>query len=175
MNGQIFKPEILIYCGSSSWGGMEIMALETAKQLQKQELKVGIVCKNDSPLYENSIKSGINIFCKFKNSNKITNIRKFAGSIKTLNIKIIHSHFSNDLWTIVPALKLSKSRSALFLTKHLASGVVKKDILHKYLYKRVDKIFAISDFINKNVIDTCPVPEEKVILLPIVKSSEIDA
>lgn len=161
-----FTSQILIFCTSRSWGGMEIMALENAKQLQKHGFNTAIVCAENTPLYKNSINSGIKVFYGFKNTNKLSSIKKFAGLIKNNNIKVIHSHFSNDLWIIVPALKLSKCKASLYLTKHLASGVVKKDILHKFLYKRVDKIFAISGFIRKNVIATCPVPAEKVVLLP---------
>jgi glycosyltransferase involved in cell wall biosynthesis len=53
----------------------------------------------------------------------------------------------------------------LFLTKHIASGVNKKDFLHKLVYNRASGIIAISNYIKENVIDTCPVPPHKVHLL----------
>lgn len=156
--------DVMIYCGSSSWGGMEIMALENVKQLIKQGFKICITCVKDSPLHIHSISTSIKIFFLLEGTGKLHNYRKFASIIKNYDIKVIHTHFSNDLWVIVPAIKKMKTR--LFLTKHLASGVIKKDALHKYLYKRVTKIFAISNFIKKNVLETCPIPEEKVILMP---------
>jgi glycosyltransferase involved in cell wall biosynthesis len=158
--------EILVSCGSQSWGGMEIMALENAKQLLKQGFKVKFACNINSQLYENTMNAGIEIICSLKNNKRIHNYMQFANVLKNHNIKLIHTHFSNDLWTIVPALKLRSSNAGLFLTKHLASGIVKKDLFHKFLYNRVNKIFAISNFIKKNVEETCPVPEESIILLP---------
>ena len=47
----------------------------------------------------------------------------------------------------------------------MESGVSKKDIFHRFLYNRVDKILAVSHFIKYNVLKTCPVPESKVEIL----------
>ena len=79
---------------------------------------------------------------------------------------MVHSHLSHDLWILTPALRFSHSSAKLFLTKHMESGVEKKDMLHRYLYKRVNAIFAISSFIKQNVINTCPVSPDIVHLLP---------
>ncbi len=49
----------------------------------------------------------------------------------------------------------------------MGSSVKKNDPLHRYLYKRVNSIFAISKYIEENVIETCPVPKYKVHLLPV--------
>jgi glycosyltransferase involved in cell wall biosynthesis len=163
---QLNNNTILIFCGSLSWGGMEIMALENAKQLLKHGFNVKFACIKNSQLYENTITAGIEIICSLKSKKRFYNYRQVANVLKNHNIKVIHTHFSNDLWTIVPALKTKGSKAGLFLTKHLASGIVKKDLFHKFLYNRVNKILAVSNFIKKNVADTCPVPEENIILMP---------
>ncbi len=46
----------------------------------------------------------------------------------------------------------------------MGSFVVKKDFLHRFLYNRVNFILAISREIEKNVLETCPVTEDKVLL-----------
>jgi glycosyltransferase involved in cell wall biosynthesis len=61
-------------------------------------------------------------------------------------------------------LKYHGSNISLLLTKRMESSISKKDFLHKQLYKRVSYILAISNLIKKNVLETCPVSEEKVIL-----------
>ena len=153
--------EILVTCISSSWGGMEIMALENVKQLNKQGLKTELFCIKNSPLHLNAVKENIPTITT--NSSIYKNITVLKKIVK--NVKIIHSHYSHDLWAIVPALKLSRSNAKLFLTKHLASGLKKKDFFHRNLYKRVERIFCISEFIRKNVIQTCPVPETRASIL----------
>jgi len=53
----------------------------------------------------------------------------------------------------------------LLLTKHVGSFIVKKDFLHRWIYNRLTYALAISTIIQKNLIDTCPLPESKVLLL----------
>jgi glycosyltransferase involved in cell wall biosynthesis len=60
---------------------------------------------------------------------------------------------------------MAKSDAKLFLTKRMASGVRKKDLLHRYLYHRIETIFAISRYIRQSILNTCPVSEKKVTLL----------
>ncbi len=161
MNTGFNMKDILVTCISSSWGGMEIMALENTKQLNKHGLSTELFCIKNSPLHLNSTKE--NIYTITTNSGIYKNIISLKEIVN--NVKVIHSHYSHDLWAIVPALKLSRSNAKLFLTKHLASGLRKDDFLHRGLYNRVERIFTISEFIKKNVIQTCPVSENKVSIL----------
>ncbi|MFI5212222.1 MAG: glycosyltransferase family 4 protein, partial [Ignavibacteria bacterium] len=92
---------------------------------------------------------------------------KLKKYLKISNADVIHTNHSHDLWVLTPALRRSGSKAKLFLTKHMASGVKKTDIVHSYLYNRLNGIFAISNFISESVLKTCPVPNEKVHLLPV--------
>ena len=160
--------DILISCGSYSWGGLEMISLETALKLAEKNHNVKILCSIGSNLASASSKAGIEtipVFSKDKNIlSSIAKLKKYFGNNK---IDVIHSNHSHDLWVLTPALNRSLSGSKLFLTKHMASGIKKKDLFHKYLYKRVDGIFAISNYIKQSVLETCPFPEEKVHLLPV--------
>lgn len=158
MNKDNRKLDVLVSCISNSWGGMEIMAMEFAKQLVKQGFTISVLCPEFSKLEEFSTIYGIKTICtKLNFYQNIKLLKNILG-----NVKIIHSHFSHDLWTIVPALRLSRSTAKLFLTKHLASGIKKNDFLHKKLYNRVERVFAISEFIKENAEATIPVPAEKI-------------
>jgi glycosyltransferase involved in cell wall biosynthesis len=66
---------------------------------------------------------------------------------------------------LVPALKLAQNKIPLFFTKRVGSYIIKKDLLHHLLYKRVNKAFAISEVIRKNLLDTCPLKPEVVEIL----------
>jgi len=159
------KLEILMTCGSKSWGGLEMMALDSAMQLKKYGFTVYFISPEGSELHYHAKNNNIDMITYQYDAGTIGKIKILKKFLSENNIRIIHTHLSHDLWFIVPALKISHSDSGLFLTKHVASGVSKKDIFHKYLYGRVNKIFAISNFIKRNVIETCPVQEDKVILL----------
>ncbi len=157
--------KILYSCLSQSWGGLEMRTVQGSEQLLNKNFSVDILCYPGSQ---------INIEAQARSINCITleasgyfhpfKITKLAKIIKNNSYNIIHTQFSKDLWILVPSLKYLGSDVPLILTKRMESSVVKKDLLHKWLYKRLNYILAISKIIRENVIETCPVPEEKVIL-----------
>ena len=160
--------KILISCGSYSWGGLEMISLETAQKLREAGNNIKIICSAGSRLADESRKSGFETIEIFSKDIKIfSSILKLKKYLKISNADVIHTNHSHDLWVLTPALRLSGSKAKLFLTKHMASGVKKTDIVHSYLYNRLNGIFAISNFISESVLKTCPVPNEKVHLLPV--------
>ncbi len=158
--------KILKSCGSPSWGGLEIYIIRTVKELSKMGHDVTLICLPDSSLSRFAASEGLKFLPVLrKGPGRISSIYRLGNILSSGKYDVIHSHLSNDLWTIVPALKLRRLKTKLILTKCMASGVSKKDIFHKFLYNRVDKITAVSRFIRKNVIETCPVPDEKIVIL----------
>jgi glycosyltransferase involved in cell wall biosynthesis len=158
--------KILQSCGSLSWGGLEITALKTSLMLSRNGHEVHLLCSCNSSLESEAKKNNIfTIPISFKNISLIKSIKGLIKIITHQSYKVIHTHLSHDLWAIVPALRFSGYNSKLFLSKHMGSGVRKKDILHKYLYDRVNHIFAVSDYVKRAVLMTCPVKEEKISIL----------
>jgi glycosyltransferase involved in cell wall biosynthesis len=158
--------KILQSCGSLSWGGLEIMALKTALMLGQNGHEVHLLCSGNSALETEAKKNNIPIIqISFKNTSFIKSVKELNNIITIQSYEIIHTHLSHDLWILVPALRFSGSNAKLFLSKHMGSGVMKKDIFHKYLYKRIDRIFAVSDYVKKAILATCPVKEEKISIL----------
>jgi len=144
-----------------------MISLETAIHLSKKGNNVKIICAKESRLESEAVKAGFETLPVFSNKGILFSINKLKNYLKKSTPEVIHTNLSHDLWVITPAMKQARSLAKLFLTKHMASGITKKDLFHKYLYKRLDGIFAISNFIKKNVIETCPIPEEKIHLLPV--------
>ncbi len=159
---------IIFSCGSDSWGGLEIITLDLALKLQKEGYNISLLCKKDSKLHFETEKNNIRSLPFFqKDAGIIKTIHLLKKYLKDNKTDIIHSHLSHDLWVLTPALKLARYKGKLYLTKHMASGVKKNDIFHKYLYRRVNRIFAISEYIKTSLIDTVPVNKEKISLLHI--------
>ncbi len=157
--------KVLITCFSKSWGGLEMYAITTMNLLLKENIHVEILCVKGSRIFKES--KANNLIVHTVDSAGYFNLTSILRTSKILKngYDIIHSHLSKDLWVLVPALKLNFYKSVLCLTKHVGSFIIKKDILHRWLYNRVNKIFAISTVIKKNLIDTCPIDESKVKLL----------
>lgn len=157
--------KILQTCLSLSWGGMEMYTLHTAILLKNEGHEVELLCAANSRLQTEAEKEGI--FC-FSISIKLPglgNIVKLAAKMRDANYDIVHSQASKDLWFLVPALYYNAKKIPLILTKHVGSGVIKKDLFHRILYKRVDLALAISEVIRKNLIETTPLSRDKIELL----------
>jgi len=90
---------------------------------------------------------------------------RLAGWLRAHRPDVAHSQHSRDLAAVVPALAMAGSRAPLLLSKRMGSYVAKKDPYHRMLYARVAKVLAISEVIRRNVIDTTPVPPERVATL----------
>lgn len=159
--------KILYSCLSRSWGGMEMFTLTAIQQLLKRDIKVDLLCYPESRLYIEANHLGIIIHnIKAKNYFHPKEIFKLSRIIKNGNYDLIHTQASKDLWVIVPALNLIHSQIPLFLTKQVGSFIIKKDRFHKWIYDRLTYAFAISTVIKKNLIETTPIEENKIILIP---------
>lgn len=158
--------KILYSCLSKSWGGMEMLTVTSIKKLLKKNIEVTLLCSSESRIHTEANSIGI-IIHPFSSGNLELplNILKLSGILRSSNFDVVHTHASNDLWLLVPSLKLSRKNIPLFLTKHVGSYIIKKDILHKIIYRRVTKALAISKVIKKNLLETCPLDESKVTLL----------
>jgi len=159
--------KILYSCLSKSWGGLEMVTIASIQQLLKRDIKVELICSAESRIHIEANNMGIMLYpLKANGYFHPLNIIRLSLLIRNSNYSIVHSQASKDLWLLVPALFLANSKIPLFLTKHVGSFIVKKDLLHKILYKRINLLFAISTAIKKNLIQTTPVTPNNIVNLP---------
>ena len=159
--------KILYSCLSKSWGGMEMVTLTGVRQLLKRNIVVELLCAEESRIHIEANNLGLIVHpLKISWLSNPFNILRLTSLIRRNKYNLIHTHASFDLWLLVPALKILQSNLPLLLTKHVGSFIVKKDILHKWIYNRLTYALAISASIQKNLIATCPLPENKILLLP---------
>ncbi len=158
--------KVLYSCLSKSWGGMEMFAITAAQILIRRGIETHILCAANSRIEEESLKRGLTVHTvNSSGSFSLSAVRQLRKLIKSQNYSLIHTQASKDLWVLVPALKAAASPIPLFLTKQVGSYIVKKDLLHKFLYNRLTVAFAISEVIRTNLLDTCPLTPEKIELL----------
>ncbi len=159
--------KILQSCGSRSWGGLEMQALLVTRELLRRGHEVSLLCVPRTTLLKEAYAAGVpSVGLLGKDKQAISTIRDLSRLLKGYNYDVVHTHLSHDLWWLVPAMRLSASHAKLFLTKHVASGVKKMDPLHRFLYGRLQGTFAISNYIKESVVNTCPVNENEVHVVP---------
>ena len=158
--------KVLITCISESWGGMEMYSLQSAKFLLNEGHDVELLCYPGSKLHIESHSSGVKVhLSKFRNYFSPIQIFKTAIFLKKNNFDLIHVQASKELWLMVPALQLAFLKTPMILTKHCGSYIKKKDLFHRWLYGRIELALAVSSVIKKNLVDTTPLPEERIELL----------
>lgn len=158
---------ILYTCLSRTWGETEQYTVQVIKNLLAKDIKVELVCYPESRLHIecNNLSLMIHPF-PVKGYLHLYQSLKLAGLISRRKYKIIHSQTSKDLWLVSPALRLLKRKVPLVLTKHILSAIDKKDKAHSWIYKKVTRAIAVSRAVQDNLLQTCPINENKILVIP---------
>lgn len=143
-----------------------MFAITSVLQLHQRGIESELLCYPDSQIHKNALGKGVKCH-PVKASGYFHPIEaaKIARIIKAGGFDLVHTQASKDLWVLTPALWFCSSEIPLLMTKQVGSFIVKKDILHKLIYNRVTYALAISEVIKKNLLDTCPLTKERVLLL----------
>ncbi len=163
----VAEKKIGVVCCSESWGGMEMLAVKQAVMLTQKGHSVYFIGKPGSPAVNEAVKANLQVITvDIKGYIDIHALTEFYKIFRTVCFDIVHTHYSKDLWSVVPSLGLTRNRAGLVLTKHIGTQKPKRDFLHKKIYNRVDAVIAISKVIEKNILETHPLSKDKVVLIP---------
>ena len=90
---------------------------------------------------------------------------RLARYLDDHQVDIIHMHWNKDLPLAALAKALSRRKPKLVYTRHMEITRSKKDRYHRLLYRRVDKLLVISEFVLTQAIRYLPLRAEQVSLL----------
>jgi glycosyltransferase involved in cell wall biosynthesis len=140
-----------------------MQALEISRGLQQRGHRVLLAAQQDSRLAGEAADAGVAVLplnaAGYAHPLLIWKLRQAMRAHQT---DVIHCQHSRDLGTVVPAKQLSRLHPPLLLSKRVGSYISKKDLYHRYIYREIRMVLAISEVIRKNVINTTPVPPERV-------------
>jgi glycosyltransferase involved in cell wall biosynthesis len=142
-------------------------ACKISQGLMNAGHKVYFLCPANSRLEKEAIEQRVPVFPCFDSDidflKVFYRIKKLLDELKP---EVVHTHLSHDLWTIVPALRFSGAKSRLILTKSMGSSIKKKDPFHRFLYSRINRILALSNYVRMSVERTCPINPNKITVFP---------
>lgn len=98
------------------------------------------------------------VFRKFP----IQTARQLASYIDAHAIDVIHMHWNKDLNLAALAKLLSHRKPKLVYSRHMEITRPKKDFYHRFLYKQVDMVLVISNFVRKQALQYLPLASEKI-------------
>jgi len=155
----------LHFCTSDSWGGLELYACTLMSELKKAGTSVSAICKHGSKIEEFLKAHDIQYAHLPVHSPLSLNSVRFVRSlIDRHRIDCVHVHYHSDIWTASLSLRGDKERK-LFLSVYMGVGR-KKDIWHRFIYRRLDGLFTSSPEFNRRLPQLYPVSKEKIHLLP---------
>ena len=164
LNNYILNKKTVVaqVCSSSSWGGMEMHVGVLSEQLAKRGYTPLVFCLPHSVIHKDALERGFE--CIPFGPSGYFSPRELFRTLKILtkrNISLVHAHYSKDLWTLVPAVRLAGKIPIVFI-KHIGTQRPKRDIFHKFIYSNICHTIAISEVIKKNLLETHPILPDNV-------------
>ncbi len=148
------KKKILEVCFSPDLGGLELYMSNCTNELAKN---FNVIC---AVAIKSKLKEFIKDVKKFeikrKSSFSLLSSLKLAKIIDKENVDIIHFHWTKDILIIVVAKILSKRKPKIVQTRHMNMTRFKSDFYHKFLYKNIDMVIAITKRLEKQLIKFIP-------------------
>lgn len=165
---------ILELCLAHGLGGLEMFVASCYEDFSKKTTcKVAVV--KDSKL-DNYLGNIDKVYIKRSKLFPILPALKLAKYIDANEIDIIHFHWTRDIITAVLAKVLSKRKPKLVQSRHMRMTRFKEDFYHKWLYKHIDMIHAVTKQVKEQLQKFIPQdirPKIEMIYLG-VKASAID-
>ena len=148
---------------SGGWGGREMYPAALARLQSQRGHEVSLVAKKNTPLERFLAASDLD-YDPLRVGPYLDPAAawQLARILEKRAPRIIHIHLSRDLALVSLACSLARIRPAMILHKHIASAGNKRDILHRYLYGRLAAVVAVSEYVRRSLLESCPLKEKMV-------------
>lgn len=158
---------ILQTCLSNAWGGLEMVAFEVAEKVRAQGHFITTACPPGSPLEKNLQAAGLDTLPLQRKSKYFCwrSVRKLRKALKSGRYNTVLVEQMNELWQVVPALVGSKDIRLVGIS-HTFLAISKKDLLHRWLYGRMNSLIALTEIHQENLLAHLPVKRHAMAIIP---------
>ena len=143
---------ILQFCLSPDLGGLELYVKRIAHFLKSNQNVITILNQNGK-LKNEFIKEQLP-YIEIKRKSALFlyfTARQIARIINDNKIDIIHVHWTKDIPIAVLAKLFSKRDLKLIQTRHMTMTRFKDDFYHKFLYKNIDLMIAVTKQVKEQI------------------------
>ena len=124
-------------------GGLELYVADISKRLAS-EVEVCCVVGTNSSIAPLMRSLDVITLTKLSHYMPLLAAKKLAGLIDEREIDVVHIHWNHDLTLAVLAKLLSKRKPKLVVTRHMKFPARKDSLFHRFLYRNIDHIMAIT-------------------------------
>lgn len=161
---------VLHFCMSRGWGGLEMASHQWARIFQEQGHKSFSICYPGSPLAAKLAQSQLATkemaFKAYFSPKKSKELSRF---IVQNDIQAVFLQSLKDLWVVVPALWfLPKNHPCKLIgfAQMWLQGINKKDFLHTLIHKRMDALITLTPRQSEQVLRCIPFEKENTHVIP---------
>jgi len=155
---------VLVLCLSHGYGGLELYVYREIKYFQQLGVSCLPVISEGSMLEKKLKQDGIDYkILKSRNKNvPVFSAQKLARIILRNNIDILHISWGKDLNLASLAKYFSGNQLRLVYSRHMEITRSKKDLFHRWFYRKVDKLLAVSTLVEENARAFLPLENHKI-------------
>lgn len=151
----MINKNLLEVCFSPDLGGLELYMSKCSKEFEKDFNVFNIISKESK--LENYFKNTKNtIALRRKSSFSLSLSYKLAKIIDKKDIDIIHLHWTKDIPIVVLAKIFSKKKPKIIQSRHMTMTRFKSDFYHKFLYKNIDMMIAVTKEVERQLYKFMP-------------------
>ncbi|MEK6659734.1 MAG: glycosyltransferase family 4 protein [Campylobacterota bacterium] len=140
---------IVEVCLAHGLGGLELSAVHCFEYF-KTKTNCSIIVSPNTKL-DNSIEDKNKFTIKRNKLFPIIPALKLAKFIDGNDIDVVHFHWGKDIVTVVLAKLFSKKKPKILHSRHMNMTRFKDDIYHRWLYKNIDLLHAVSKQVKEQL------------------------
>lgn len=171
---------ILEFCLSPDLGGLELFMVNCFKDF-KTKTTCKVMVASDKKL-DNYLDSQDKFYLDRNKFFPIIPALKLAKFIDANDIDVVHFHWTKDIATVVLGRVLSKKKPKIVQTRNMTMTRFKDDFYHRWLYKHIDTMHAVTHQVKEQLEKFIPVdirPKVEVVYMGTkeqnIESSKIEA
>ncbi len=169
------EPKILEICLSPHLGGLELFLYHCYNHF-KNNTQCHVVIEKNKKL-DNYFESDDKLYLTRNKLLPIIPAIQLAKYIDRYDIDILHFHWTRDMMTVVLAQMLSKKKPKIIQSRHMGMTRFKNDLYHRWLYKHISTIHAITKEVKGQLQKFIPQdiqPDVEVVYLGVKAKKDID-
>ncbi len=161
MHNPKMQPAVLHVCLSKGWGGLEQYPLSIATELLRQGLDVHYWALQGSPFAQKAQTRHFSVLTFASRFSVLCRCFALQSWVTAHNIQAIHFHKSSDL-RLVPLLRWLLPGVRLVFTEHMNAKKPKHSLYHRWVYRMLHQVIAISNYTLANNIKALPVRPQQI-------------
>ena len=154
--------KVLNVSSSIGVGGREMLVMTLSEGLRNKNCDVRILTAKNTWIDINTKAANFKVYnLPMKKYIDVYSIYKIGKILQEFKPDVVHIYFISDMWLVIPAVKLFYPKTKIFLLRSMQSWTM-KDWARTQLFKAMQKVIVMSDFLKDDFLAKTRVEPQKV-------------